>query len=46
MIVSYIPTCDRNTSKAHILMLKCTNELDLRMGDKIITLSNLSIHYT
>ena len=34
------------TSKAHILMLKLTNELDLRMGEKIIALSNLSIYYT
>ena len=29
------------TSKAHILMLKLTNELDLRMGEKIIALSIL-----
>ena len=34
------------TSKAHILMLKLTNELDLRRGEKIIALSNLSIYYT
>ena len=34
------------TSKTHILMLKLTNELDLRMGERIITLSNLSIYYT
>ena len=34
------------TSKAHILMLKLTNELDLRMSEKIIALSNLSIYYT
>ena len=27
-------------------MLKFTNELDLRMGEKIIPLSNLSIYYT
>ena len=27
-------------------MLKLTNELDLRMGEKIIALSNLSIYYT
>ena len=26
------------TSKAHILMLKLTNDLDLRMGEKIIAL--------
>ena len=34
------------TSKAHILMLKLTNELDLRRGEKIIGLSNYSIYYT
>ena len=33
------------TSKAHILMLKLTNDLDLRRGEKIIALSNLSIYY-
>ena len=27
-------------------MLKLTNELDLRRGEKIIALSNLSIYYT
>ena len=34
------------TSKAHVLILKLTNELDLRMGEKSIALSNLSIYYT
>ena len=34
------------TSKPHILKLKLTNKLDLRLGEKIIALSNLSIHYT
>ena len=34
------------TSKAHVLILKLTNELDLRSGEKIIALSNLSIFYT
>ena len=33
-------------SKPHILILKLTNELDLRIGEKIIALSNLSIYYT
>ena len=28
------------------LKLKLTNKLDLRLGEKIIALSNLSIHYT
>ena len=34
------------TSKSHILVLKLTNELDLRIGEKTISLSNLSIYYT
>ena len=34
------------TSKPHVLMLKLTKKLDLRMGEKIIALSNLSIYYT
>ena len=34
------------TSKAHDLILKVTDKLDLRMSEKIITLSNLSIYYT
>ena len=34
------------TSKPHVLNLKLTNKLDLRIGEKIIALSNLSIYYT
>ena len=34
------------TSKPHVLVLKRTNKLDLRTGEKIIALSNLSIYYT
>ena len=34
------------TSKPHVLTLKLTNKLDLRIGEKVITLSNLSIYYT
>ena len=34
------------TSKRHVLILKLTNKLDLRIGEKIIALSNLSIYYT
>ena len=33
-------------SKPHILKLKFTNKLDLRLREKVITLSNLSIYYT
>ena len=34
------------TPKPHVLILKLTNKLDLRMDEKIITLSNLNIYYT
>ena len=34
------------TSKPHVLILKLTNKLDLRIGEKVIALSNLSIYYT
>ena len=34
------------TPKPHILILKLTNKLDLRIGNIVITLSNLSIYYT
>ena len=34
------------TSETHVLILKLTDKLDLRRGEKIIALSNLSIYYT
>ena len=34
------------SSKPHILKLKLTSKLDLRLGEKVIALSNLSIYYT
>ena len=34
------------TSRSHVLILKLTNKLDLRIGKKIIALSNFSIYYT
>ena len=34
------------TPKLHVLILKLTNKLDLRIGEKVIALSNLSIYYT
>ena len=33
-------------SEPHILKLKLTFKLDLRLGEKVFVLSNLSIHYT
>ena len=34
------------TSEPHILKLKLTDKLDLRVYEKVIALSNLSIYYT
>ena len=34
------------TSEPHGLILKLTDKLDLRRGEKIIALRNLSIYYT
>ena len=37
---------DSKTPKPNVLILKLTNRLDLRIGEKIIALSNLCIYYT
>ena len=42
----FINSDNSKTSKPHILKLKLTSNLDLRLGEKIIALSNLSIYYT
>ena len=34
------------TSKSHVLILKLADKLDLRIGEKVIALSNLRIYYT
>ena len=34
------------TSEYHVLVLKLTDKLDLRRGQKSVALSNLSIYYT
>ena len=34
------------TSEYHVLVLKLNNKLDLRIGQKTVALSNLSIYYT
>ena len=33
-------------SEPHVSILKLPNKLDLRIGEKVIALSNLSIYYT
>ena len=42
----FMNTENSKTSKSHNLTLKLTNKLDLRFGEKVTALSNLSIYYT
>ena len=42
----FINSENSKTSERHILILKPTDKLDLRRGENIIALSNLSIYYT
>ena len=42
----FMNTENSQTSEPHVLALKLTNNLDLRFGEKVISLSNLSIYYT
>ena len=37
---------DSKTSEHNVLVLKLTDKLDLRRGQKTVALSNLSIYYT
>ena len=46
MDTTFMNSENSKTSKPHVLILKLTNKLDLRIGEKIIALSNLSIYYT
>ena len=41
----FINSENSRTLKTHILTLKLTNKLDLRFGEKVIALSNLTIFY-
>ena len=36
---------NRKRSKPYVLIFKLSDKLDLRIGEKIIELSNLSIYY-
>ena len=42
----YMNLKNSKTSKSNVLALKRTNKLDLRIGEKSMALSNLSIYYT
>ena len=37
---------NNKTSKTNVLKLKLTSKLDLRLGEKVNVLSNLSMYYT
>ena len=46
MDVIFMDSENSRTSKYHVLVLKLSNKLDLRRGQKTVALSNLSIYYT
>ena len=46
MDIIFMNSENSKTPKPHVLVLKLTNKLDLRIGEKIIALSSLSIFYT
>ena len=46
MDTKFMNSENSRTSKYHVLMVKLTDKLDLRRGEKSIALSNLTIYYT
>ena len=46
MDTSFMNSENSRTSEHHVLVLKLTDKLDLRRGQKTVALSNLSIYYT
>ena len=42
----FVNSENSKTSEYHVLVLKLTDKLDLRRGQKIVALSNLNIYYT
>ena len=46
MNVIFMNSKNSKTSKSNVLALKLINKLDLRIAEKPIALSNLSIYYT
>ena len=46
MYTIFMNSENSKTSKYHVLVLKLTDKLDLRRGQKTVALSNLSIYYT
>ena len=46
MDTKFMNSENSKTFESHILILKLTDRVDLRRGEKIIALSSLSIYYT
>ena len=46
MNVIFTNSVNSETSNSNVLVLKLSNKLDLRIGEKVIALSNLSIYYS
>ena len=38
--------CENSKTSEHVLMIKLTDKIDLRRGEKNVALSNFSIYYT
>ena len=46
MDVIFMDSKNSRTSEYHVSVLKLTDKLDLKRGQKSVALSNLSIYYT
>ena len=46
MDTTFMNSKNSRTSEYHVLVLKLTDKLDLKRGQKSVALSNLSIYYT
>ena len=46
MDTTFVNSENSKTSKPHVLTITLTNKLDLRLGEKVNALSNLSIYYS
>ena len=46
MYTTFMNSENSKTSEYHVLVLKLTDQLDLKRGQKAVALSNLSIYYT
>ena len=46
MDIIFMNSENSKNSELHVLILKLPNKVDLRIGKKVIALSNFSIYYT